>query len=84
MKRSLASLNLRFGQDVVLARQRARDISELLGFDHSEQMRERGARTAPGESRAERSERRHGCNQYFVVRLARPGTRAMGGGFNIC
>ena len=39
MKKSLASLNLRFGQDVVFARQRARDISELLGFDHSEQIR---------------------------------------------
>lgn len=39
MRRVLASLNLRFGQDVVLARQRARDISELLGFDRSEQIR---------------------------------------------
>ncbi|MBV9074324.1 MAG: response regulator [Acidobacteria bacterium] len=39
MKRTLASLTLRFGQDVVFARQRARDISELLGFDHSEQIR---------------------------------------------
>lgn len=39
MKKLLASLNLRFGQDVVFARQRARDISELLGFDHSEQIR---------------------------------------------
>ena len=39
MKRVLASLNLRFGQDVVFARQRARDIAQLLGFDHSEQIR---------------------------------------------
>jgi len=39
VKKPLASLNLRFGQDVVFARQRARDISELLGFDHSEQIR---------------------------------------------
>ena len=39
MKKLLGSLNLRFGQDVVFARQRARDISELLGFDHSEQIR---------------------------------------------
>ena len=39
MKRLLASLHLRFGQDVVFARQRARDIAQLLGFDHSEQIR---------------------------------------------
>lgn len=39
MKKILATLNLRFEQDVVLARQRAREISDLLGFDHSEQIR---------------------------------------------
>lgn len=39
MKKSLLKLNLRFEQDVVHARQRAREISELLGFDHSEQIR---------------------------------------------
>jgi signal transduction histidine kinase/CheY-like chemotaxis protein len=39
MKKSLISVNLRFEQDVVLARQRARDIAQLLGFDHSEQIR---------------------------------------------
>lgn len=39
MKKSLLKLTLRFEQDVVHARQRAREISELLGFDHSEQIR---------------------------------------------
>lgn len=39
MKKSLVTINLRFEQDVVLARQRAREIAELLGFDHSEQIR---------------------------------------------
>ena len=39
MKKSLVKINLRFEQDVVLARQRAREIAELLGFDHSEQIR---------------------------------------------
>lgn len=39
MKKSLLSVNLRFEQDVVLARQRARDVCEFLGFDHSEQIR---------------------------------------------
>jgi signal transduction histidine kinase/DNA-binding response OmpR family regulator len=39
VKKILATLNLRFEQDVVLARQRAREISDLLGFDHSEQIR---------------------------------------------
>lgn len=39
MKKLLITINLRFEQDVVLARQRAREIAELLGFDHSEQIR---------------------------------------------
>ena len=39
MKKSLTTVNLRFEQDVVLARQRAREIASLLGFDHSEQIR---------------------------------------------
>lgn len=39
MKKSLVKINLRFEQDVVLARQRAREIADLLGFDHSEQIR---------------------------------------------
>lgn len=39
MKKSLTTINLRFEQDVVLARQRAREIASLLGFDHSEQIR---------------------------------------------
>jgi len=39
LKTSLAALNLRFEQDVVLSRRRAREIADLLGFDHSEQIR---------------------------------------------
>jgi signal transduction histidine kinase/DNA-binding response OmpR family regulator len=39
MTRPLIALDLRFEQDVVHARQRAREISGLLGFDHSEQIR---------------------------------------------
>lgn len=39
MKKSLVAVNLRFEQDVVLARQRSREIAALLGFDHSEQIR---------------------------------------------
>ena len=39
MKKLLVSVNLRFEKDVVLARQRAREVAELLGFDHSEQIR---------------------------------------------
>ena len=39
MTKSLVTINLRFEQDVVLARQRAREIAEMLGFDHSEQIR---------------------------------------------
>ncbi len=39
MSKSLVTINLRFEQDVVVARQHAREIAELLGFDHSEQIR---------------------------------------------
>lgn len=39
MRKPLSTLNLRFEQDVVQARQRAREIADLLGFDHSEQIR---------------------------------------------
>ncbi|HET9741507.1 MAG TPA: ATP-binding protein [Terriglobales bacterium] len=64
MKRPLLSVNLRVEQDVVLARQRARDVCEFLGFDHSEQIR---LATATSEIARNAFRYAHGGRVEFLV-----------------
>ena len=74
----LVTLEIRYEHDVVLARQRARQIAELLGFDAQDQTR---IATAVSELARNAFEYAHGGHVRFdVERMAAPGQPAAGTG----